>query len=79
MTMTAFILLSVQIDNRRNVLQAVNELDEVVEAYMIFGSFDIILKAVFKDSEEISTFVVDKLRVIEGVIDTQTNLCATYD
>ncbi|MHA2084890.1 MAG: Lrp/AsnC family transcriptional regulator [Candidatus Thorarchaeota archaeon] len=79
MTMTAFILLSVEIDNRRNVLQAVNELDEVVEAYIIFGSFDIIIKAEFKDHEGISGFVVDQLRAIEGVIDTQTNLCATCD
>ncbi|MHA2351124.1 MAG: Lrp/AsnC family transcriptional regulator [Candidatus Thorarchaeota archaeon] len=73
------ILLSVEIDNRRNVLQAVNELDEVIEAYIIFGSFDIILKAEFKDPEGISTFVVDQLRAIDGVIDTQTNLCATCD
>ncbi|MCK5390161.1 MAG: Lrp/AsnC ligand binding domain-containing protein, partial [Candidatus Thorarchaeota archaeon] len=45
--------------------------------YQIFGAFDIILKAEFQDNDQLSTFVVDKIKSLEGVLETQTNVCAT--
>ncbi len=61
---------------QREILNQIRALDEVSEAHLIFGAFDIILKAEFGSNEELSVFVVDKIKSIPGVGDTQTNIAA---
>ncbi|MBA7592669.1 hypothetical protein ES708_34862 [subsurface metagenome] len=77
MTVTAYILLNVDMSNQSNVFEAVKGLEETLEVYQIFGAFDIIIKAEFKDNNQLSTYVIDKLQNLEGVLETQTNVCAT--
>ncbi len=77
MTVTAYILLNVDMSNQSNVFEAVKGLEETLEVYQIFGAFDIIIKAEFKDNNQLSTYVIDKLQSLEGVLETQTNVCAT--
>ncbi len=76
MTVTAFILLTVEMASQREILNVIRALDEVTEAHLIFGAFDIIVKAEFGNNEELSMFVVDKIKSIQGVGDTQTNIAA---
>ena len=76
MTVTAFILLTVEMASQREILNIIRALDEVTEAHLIFGAFDIIVKAEFANNEELSLFVVDKIKSIQGVGDTQTNIAA---
>ncbi|MHA2602776.1 MAG: Lrp/AsnC family transcriptional regulator [Candidatus Thorarchaeota archaeon SMTZ1-83] len=76
---TAFIMVKVEGMTNREVLSAIMALDETEEAYIIFGAFDIIVKAIFKTNEDMSVYVVEKLRDIDGVGETQTNVCATCD
>lgn len=76
MTVTAFILLTVEMASQREILNKIRALEEVSEAYLIFGAFDILVKAEFNDNEELSKFVVDKIKSIPGVGDTQTNIAA---
>ncbi|MFW9932888.1 MAG: Lrp/AsnC family transcriptional regulator, partial [Candidatus Thorarchaeota archaeon] len=76
LTVTAFILLTVEMASQREILNTIRALDEVSEAHLIFGAFDIIVKAEFGNNEELSVFVVDKIKSIPGVGDTQTNIAA---
>lgn len=76
MTMTAYILLNVDMSTQNKVFESIKTMDEVCEVYTIFGAFDIIIKAEFQDNDQLSNFVVDKLKSLEGVIETQTNICA---
>lgn len=76
MTVTAYILLNVEMTNQNSVFETVKGMDETREIYQIFGAFDIIIKADFQDNEQLSNFVIDKLKSLEGVIETQTNVCA---
>lgn len=76
---TAFIMVKVEGMTNREVLSEIMALDETKEAYIIFGAFDIIVKALFKTNEDMSIYVVEKLRDIDGVGETQTNVCATCD
>ena len=75
MTILAFILLDVEMASQREVLQKIRALDPVIEAHLIFGTYDIIVKAEFSTNQELSLFVVDKIKAIHGVGDTQTNIC----
>ncbi|MGY5879738.1 MAG: Lrp/AsnC ligand binding domain-containing protein [Candidatus Thorarchaeota archaeon] len=76
MTLTAFILLNVDMSSQNDVFETIKSMEEVREVYMIFGAFDIIIKAEFQDNSQLSNFVVDKLKSLEGVLETQTNVCA---
>jgi len=76
MTVTAYILLNVEMTNQNSVFETIKGMDETREIYQIFGAFDIIIKAEFQDNEQLSNFVIDKLKSLEGVIETQTNVCA---
>jgi len=76
MTVTAFILLNVDMTAQNSVFETIKNMDETREVYMIFGAFDIIIKAEFENNNQLSVFVIDKLKTLEGVIETQTNVCA---
>ena len=76
MTVTAYILLNVEMTTQHQVFETIKTMDEAREIYMIFGAFDIIVKAEFEDNDQLSNFVVDKLKSLEGVLETQTNVCA---
>ena len=63
----------------RKILNSIRELDEVEEAHLIYGAYDLLIKGIFKTPEALSSFVVDTLRKLEGVKDTVTNVCATCE
>jgi len=76
MSVLAFILLDVEMASQREALNKIRALDPVVEAHLIFGTYDIIVKAEFPSNQDLSLFVVDKIKAIPGVGETQTNICA---
>jgi len=77
MTVAAFILVKIIGTDNRGVLEKFKAMPEVVESYILFGAWDLIIHAEFTDNEAMSNFVVDKIKTIEGVGDTQTNICAS--
>ena len=76
MTVTAYILLNVDMSSQNDVFETIKTMDEALEVYVIFGAFDIIIKAEFRNNNHLSNFVVDKLKNLKGVLETQTNICA---
>ena len=79
MVLTAFIMAKIDSATSRKILNSVRELDEVEEAHLIYGAYDLLIKGIFKTPEALSSFVVDTLRKMEGVKDTVTNVCATCE
>ena len=79
MAILAFIMAKVESVKARDVLNSVRELEEVKEAYLIYGAFDLLIKCSFATPEALSSFVVDSLRVIDGVQYTVTNVCASTE
>ncbi|MFW9808567.1 MAG: Lrp/AsnC family transcriptional regulator [Candidatus Thorarchaeota archaeon] len=75
----AFIMAKVESTKSRAILEEVRKLDEVEEAYLIYGAYDMLIKCVFKTPEALSSFVVNDLRRVDGVRDTITNVCATCE
>ncbi len=76
MTVTAYILLNVDMSSQNDVFETIKTMDEVLEVNVIFGASDIIIKAEFQNNNHLSNFVVDKLKNLKGVLETQTNICA---
>jgi DNA-binding Lrp family transcriptional regulator len=75
----AFIMAKIESTKSRTILDDVRALDEVEEAYLIYGAYDLLIKCVFKTPESMSSFVVNELRKVDGVKDTITNVCATCE
>jgi len=58
--------------NQENVIREIVKIPGVVEAYVITGSKDIIVRGFARNIEELSDIVLKKLRGIRGVADTET-------
>lgn len=67
-----FVLIKVAPGKERRVYDRIASLKEVEELYPLFGEYDLIAKIVVKDFEELSDVVVNKIRSIEGVVETKT-------
>jgi DNA-binding Lrp family transcriptional regulator len=77
MTVAAFILLKIIGGDNRTILEKFKAMPEVVESYILFGAWDLIIHAEFTDNDAMSNFVVDNIKTVEGVGETQTNICAS--
>ncbi len=72
----AYIMVRTDAGKEREVLNKVRDFAEVKEAHLIYGEWDLILKVEVDSIEEITAFVVDKLRRIEAVKLTSTMIVA---
>ncbi len=67
-----FVLIKVVPRKEREVYDKLAKLKEIVELYPLFGEYDLIAKISVKDFEELSDVVVNKVRAIDGVVETKT-------
>jgi len=81
---TAFIMVSVSYRQKqgaqlsqRKIVQEIAKFPEVQEAHIITGDWDILIKVKEKDVNKIGRFVIDKLRMIEGIEKTLT--CMVFE
>jgi len=81
---TAFILASVSYRlkegaalSQRKIVKEIAKLPEVQEAHIITGDWDILIKVKEKDVGTIGKFVIDKLRMVEGIEKTLT--CMVFE
>jgi len=81
---TAFILASVSYKSKEGILlsqrkiaQEIAKFPGVQEVHIITGDWDIIIKVKEKDVESVGKFVIDKLRIVEGIEKTLT--CMVFE
>jgi len=81
---TAFILASVSYRlkegptlSQRKIAKEIAKFPEVQEAHIITGDWDILVKVKEKDVGTIGKFVIDKLRIVEGIEKTLT--CMVFE
>jgi len=81
---TAFILASVSYRlkegaslSQRKIAKEIAKLPEVQEVHIITGDWDIVIKVKEKDVGAIGKFVIDKLRMVEGIEKTLT--CMVFE
>jgi len=68
----AYILITVKSGSERDFLKEVSELKEVVEANLVIGENDAVIKVKVKDVSQLDTFLTEKLRVLPDVFLTTT-------
>jgi len=68
----AYILITVKSGSERDFLKEISEFKEVVEANLVIGENDIVIKINVKDISQLDNFLTDKLRVLPDVFLTTT-------
>ena len=74
---TAIVLISTRPGFENRISTALCEMSEVVESMVLFGEYDAYCKIVMPDFTSLSTFILNNIRTIDGVISTTTLTAAT--
>ena len=72
MALLAYILITVKSGSERELLKEVSEFKEVVEANLVIGENDAVIKVKAEDVSQLDKFLTDKLRVLPDVFLTTT-------
>ncbi len=67
-----YVLINAKPGMEFEAFQIIKELENVVDATILFGDYDILVKIVADDMGVIARTVVDDIRQVEGVSDTKT-------
>jgi DNA-binding Lrp family transcriptional regulator len=72
MAVLAYILFKVGSGTEREVAQKLIGFDEVLQADIIFGEYDVVAKMSTEDLESLEDFVSEKIRTVPNVLVTST-------
>jgi len=70
--MLAFVLITCDAGKDKDVMEFLSKIDEVREAYEVYGSYDIIVKLEAEGEADLKRVVNEVIRRIEGVKSTLT-------
>ncbi len=76
--MRAFVLISLAEGNERRLLREVLSYNQVKNAHVLFGEWDIMAEVECSDAEELGSFVMDKLRTRNDVKLTSSLIVANH-
>jgi DNA-binding Lrp family transcriptional regulator len=54
------------------VYNKLSKLQEVIDLHPVFGEYDLIAKIEAEDYESIGKIIINKIRTIDGIVDTKT-------
>ena len=67
-----FVLVSAAPGKEQKVYDGLQKVPQVTELHPLFGEYDLIAKVEAEDFDSLGKIVVDKIRAIDGVVDTKT-------
>ncbi|MBI4392447.1 MAG: Lrp/AsnC ligand binding domain-containing protein [Euryarchaeota archaeon] len=67
-----FVLISAAPAKEHEVYNALLKVPEIVELHPLFGEYDLIAKIEGPDFDTLGQIIVNKVRTIQGVMDTKT-------
>lgn len=73
---TAFILMVVKSGTEKDVVNALSDMEEVKDANIVYGQYDIIAKVELEDIAALNGFLLNKVRMVEGIVDSSTLISA---
>ncbi len=68
----SFVLINAAPAHEHEVYHKLSKISEIIELHSLFGEYDLIAKIEAASFENIGDVVVNKIRAIEGIIDTKT-------
>ena len=74
----AYVLLKVKSGAERHIFDNLKNIKEVIEINELYGEWDIISKLELDKLGDLDSILTEKIRVIEGIVDTSTMIVAEY-
>lgn len=74
---TSIILIKAERTKINDVAQNMVDIAGISEVYSVSGKYDLIAIARLKSNEDLASLVTEKMRLIEGIVDTETMLAFT--
>lgn len=69
---TAFVLAITESGREREVLNALEGMEEVKEKWNVYGDYDILIKLEVENLDKLNEFLIQKLRKVENLSMTTT-------
>lgn len=69
---TAYIMMNAELGSEKEVMAEIKEYPEVLESYILYGVYDILVKVQVSDREELSRLVTRKIRGSDRIKNTIT-------
>lgn len=76
MSVSAYVLVTLNPGTEKNMLEKVSHFDEVIKVSMMYGEYDALVKVCTKDLDQLNAFLTDKLRVLPDIFQTATLIVA---
>lgn len=67
-----FVLVSAAPGKEQEVYNGLQKVSQITELHPLFGEYDLIAKVEAEDFDTLGKVVVDKIRAIDGIVDTKT-------
>ncbi|MFP4118694.1 MAG: Lrp/AsnC family transcriptional regulator [Candidatus Woesearchaeota archaeon] len=74
--MQAYILINAERGKEQEIYDSIVALEEISGAHLVFGEWDLIAKVRIESSEALGTFILDKVKPLDGVTLTSTLIVA---
>jgi DNA-binding Lrp family transcriptional regulator len=65
--MQAYVLVNAEQEKLQDVYEIINGLEDVADAHVVFGEWDIVARVQAENLEALGTLILDKIRPIPGV------------
>lgn len=73
----AFVLINTEMGSESEVLNALKKINDVKEAYVVYGVYDLVVKVEAKTAEELRNIITWNIRKQDKVRSTLTLMTAT--
>ncbi|MBI4096009.1 MAG: Lrp/AsnC ligand binding domain-containing protein [DPANN group archaeon] len=76
MAVGAYVLITTKSGSEKIVIEALKKMQEIKEARVLYGEYDILAKVQVNDIQNLNTFLLEKVRPIGHVEKTSTLIVA---
>ena len=66
-----FLLINTTLENEHKVYNRLNKISEINELHPLFGEYDLLAKIELDDNNKLVNIIQNKIKNIEGVLDTK--------
>jgi len=70
MTATAFVLINTELGSEGDAVRAIKKIPHVTEAYLVYGTYDIIVKVQSENLDAVKQTITQSLRTMSSVRST---------
>lgn len=70
MTAKAFVLINTELGSEVDAVRAIKNIPNVTEAYLVYGTYDIIVKVESEDLDKVKQTITQSLRTMSNVRST---------